>query len=204
MDFGAKVRAGRAILSWTRDDLAAASTVSAPAIKNIETGASSPTATTQRHICRAFENEGVFFAGQGVEHRVDRIRFFSDFLEVLEDAQASLKKGEELLLHCADERKNTPEVTGKIAELSRAGIVLRLTIETGNRAITTDPANYRTIDPALVESAEVSVIYADKYVLHVPDGERDIYILIKNRPLAAVRRREFEYWWKKGAPYVAA
>jgi len=202
MDFSAKVRAGRAVLSWTREDLAAASGVSGPAIKNVETDQSSPTGTTQRAIIRAFENEGVFFTADGIEHREDRIRFMGDFLEVLEDAQASLKKGDEILFHCADERKNSAEVTRKFEELTGAGIGLRFTIETGNRTITTKSSNYRTIAPALVESADVSVIYADKYVLHVPDEDRDIYILIKNRPLAAVRKREFEYWWRTGAPYA--
>ncbi len=202
MEFSAKVRAGRAALSWTREDLAAAAGVSAPAIKNIETGASSPTAATQGRICRGFENAGVFFTSEGLEYRKDRIRFVNSFLEVLEDAARDLRPGDEICLHCADERKNSPAVTAKFQALQRAGVGLRFTIEAGNSFITTVPDNYRTIDPGLVASAEVSVIYGDKYVLHVRDEDHNVYLLIKNSLLADVRRREFEYWWRTGGAYA--
>ncbi len=203
MEFSAKIRAGRAALSWTRDDLARASGVSAPAIKNVETESSSPTAATQRRICRAFENEGIFFTAEGIEHREDRIRFLYSFLEVLEDAQTTLKKGDEILFHCADERKNTKEITAKFQDMLKSGVSMRFTIERGNDFITTAAENYRSIDPDFVDRAEVSVTYGDKYVLHVSEGEKDVYILIKNRLMARQRRREFEYWWKTGAAYAA-
>ena len=202
MEFAAKIRAGRAVLSWNREDLAVVSGVSVPAIKNIETGQSNPTAKTQRRVLQGFESQGVFFTEDGVEYRTNRIRYFRDFHEVLEDARISLKKGDEILLHCADERKNSEEVTAHFQEILQHGIKLRFTIGEGNDYITTSSENYRMINSEVVKSAEVSVTYADKHLIHVTDHDQDTYVLIKNKPLAETKKREFEFWWSTGRPYA--
>jgi transcriptional regulator with XRE-family HTH domain len=62
---GAQIRAARAMLEWTRADLARASGISANGIANIETGASSPLAVTLERIQHALERAGVGFIDNG-------------------------------------------------------------------------------------------------------------------------------------------
>jgi transcriptional regulator with XRE-family HTH domain len=58
---GAQIRAARALLNWSRGDLARVSGVSANAIANIEMGASRPLAITLDSIQRSLEKSGVAF-----------------------------------------------------------------------------------------------------------------------------------------------
>ena len=77
MEFYQQVRAARAILGWTQEDLANHTNLSLPGIKNLETGSVNPMKRTQSRIIRAFEEEGVIFTTHGIERRPsDRGPFF--------------------------------------------------------------------------------------------------------------------------------
>lgn len=198
MEFYQQVKAARAILGWTQENLANRASLSVPAIKSLETGSTDPMKRTQSRIIRAFEEEGIIFTAHGIEQREERIFIFDSFLDILDDAQAVLKKGDYLLLHCADESRNTPEVREKALEMIRDGIKMRLTICHGDTIMMMDPKNYRWIDAEFFADSEVQVIYADRYVLHVPERGKDTFVLIKNSSLATMMRKQFEYWWRHG------
>jgi DNA-binding XRE family transcriptional regulator len=57
----AQVRAGRALLDWTRKELSAEAGISPETIKNIERGTFNPMADTLRKIIAAFAAKGVEF-----------------------------------------------------------------------------------------------------------------------------------------------
>jgi transcriptional regulator with XRE-family HTH domain len=57
----AQLRAARALVSWTRDDLAAKSGVFANTIRNFEHGVSDPKLSTLHKWRRALEAAGVLF-----------------------------------------------------------------------------------------------------------------------------------------------
>jgi transcriptional regulator with XRE-family HTH domain len=74
--FGAQIRAARALLRWSAEDLAEASTVGANTVRRAEAGdgLTSMTAANQRAIRQALENAGVQFidengGGPGVRLR---------------------------------------------------------------------------------------------------------------------------------------
>ena len=55
------LRAARALLDWTRDDVKAACGISPETVKNIEHGVFKPKAKTYEKIIRAFSERGVEF-----------------------------------------------------------------------------------------------------------------------------------------------
>lgn len=202
MDFSAKVRAARAAIQWSQEDLAKLANLSIQGIRDIENDKSSPTARTQHKILKAFEAHNYFFHEHGIEYREEKILTFYDFMDVLEDAEQTLRKGDDILFHCADEQRNTPEVTDKFNELRNKGINLRFTIEEGNKTITGSPKDYRWIDPEYFADREVRVIYADRYVIHIVEQNKDMFIVTKNEDAAETHRKEFEFFFKRGQRYA--
>lgn len=194
--FVRQFKAARAMSGLTQDELVELSDVSIGTIQKIEAGDGSVTERVKNKLIRAFEGLGIVFTVAGVEYHETNISFLGSFLDVLESVPRTLAKGHEVLIHCADERRNSAEVTAKLAELSQ-DYKLRFTIERGNTAITTDPANYRWIDPDFFANAEVQVIFADKVITQIK-GEKKIFIVIRSTDNARVARRQFEYWWKVG------
>jgi transcriptional regulator with XRE-family HTH domain len=67
---GPMVRAARALLNWTQEDLARRASVTPQTVRLFESGGSRPYRTTLAEIQRAFENAGIVFletdAGKGV------------------------------------------------------------------------------------------------------------------------------------------
>jgi hypothetical protein len=82
--------------------------------------------------------------------------------------------------------------------MEQAGIEMRLTIRHGDTAMSMDPNHYRWIEADFFADSQVQAIYADRYVLHVPERGKDTFVLIKNAALAKMMRKQFDYWWRKG------
>ena len=61
----AQIRAARALIGWTQTDLAQASGISQVAIKNLERGATDPSASTLTSIQDALDHAGVIFLEPG-------------------------------------------------------------------------------------------------------------------------------------------
>ncbi|WP_082613839.1 helix-turn-helix transcriptional regulator [Bosea sp. Root483D1] len=70
-----QVRAARALINWTRDDLAAASGVTIRTLARIESGQTSPRQTTMQSLVQSLEAAGIEFIaenGGGVGVRLAR------------------------------------------------------------------------------------------------------------------------------------
>lgn len=65
----AQMKAARALLGWTQDDLAEHSGVSGVTVKNIERGTTDPRVTTMTAILLAFDDAGIEFLENGVTIR---------------------------------------------------------------------------------------------------------------------------------------
>lgn len=115
-------------------------------------------------------------------------------MKVLEDITRSFPNGGEVLKHCVDDSKSTPQVIEKVREMRRAGISERLTISDKNNIIIGMPEDYRQIPDEYFASSEVVIIYLNKVVFF--DEENALVILSQN--LACVFKDQFEYWWKQG------
>ncbi len=196
------IRAARALLDWTLNDLSKATGVHVVSLQRVEAGKQKPEIDTLNAIYGAFLRSGVEITEDGVKETRQIVTILSDFLDVLKDVELALKAGDELLQHCADERRSTPEVTERLHALESRGIVLRFTVRAGDRFLTMHPDNYRGIDPEYFSSAEVMLVYADKTVLHVAGDDRDSFVLIREQRLADAMRKQFYYWWGRGLKCV--
>src|ERR1700679_3417067 len=71
-----QIKAARAILGWSQDDLALAANVSVGTIRNIEQG-NYPRNATLNHLREALENGGVEFLDcDGVKRRIEEVAVY--------------------------------------------------------------------------------------------------------------------------------
>lgn len=171
-------------------------------ISNLESEKSEGADRTLRRLRQVYEERGILFTGNGLEYQPYKTAFFESFLDVLRDAEQTLRKGDEILLHCADERRNVDGVQEKFDELRAKGIRLRMTYEDGNKFITGPKDDYRWIDPGLFGSSQVEVVFADKYFFHFQDQGRNIFVMTKNAAKANSAKKQFEYHWSRGKKWA--
>lgn len=192
------LRAARAYLNLHIKDVAELSGIAYQTISNLENGKSTGTDRTLIRLRKVYEDHGIVFTGDGLSFQPYKTAFFDNFVDVLDDAMASLKKGDEILVHCADERRNVEGVQEKVDALRKKGVRLRITCEEGNKFITGPKEDYRWIDPELFANSQVEIVFGDKYFFHIQDQGRNIFIMTHNKAKANAARREFEYHWKRG------
>lgn len=196
------LRAARAYLGLKQEEVSERSGVTTQTISNLESEKSDGADRTLRKLRDVYESFGIVFTGNGMEYQPYKTAFFESFLDVLTDAEESLKKGDELLLHCADERRNLDGVTDKFTDLRKKGIRIRMTYEDGNKFITGPKEDYRWIDRELFANSQVEVVYRDKYFFHFQDQGRNIFVMTKNKAKANSAKKEFEYHWSRGKKWA--
>lgn len=194
----ANLRAARAYLGINQSEVAKITGLDVNTVSSTESEKKSPSNTTLMQLRRFYEDRGIVFTQKGIEYEPYKVSTMDNFMDILDDAEKSLKKGHEILMHCADERRNSEEVTEKLNSLRAKGIRIRMTCEEGNTIITGKPEDYRWIEPELYASSQVEVIYADKFYFHFRDEGRDYFVLTKNKEKARTAKRQFEYQWSKG------
>ena len=191
--------AARIYLGLKQSEVAEKTGITENTISKMERGEAGSTERTLRRIRQVYEDLGIVFTAHGFEYQPYKTSIFENFMDVFNDAEQCLKKGDEILLHCADERRNSAEVTEKFNVLRGKGIRLRMTCEHGNTVITGKAQDYRWIDPEMFAAGQVEVIYKDKYLFHFQDSGRDIFVMTKNAAKARSAKKQFEYDWKNGS-----
>jgi len=168
MNFASKTRAGRAVLNWSREELAEWSGLSVPGISNIEKGQSA-TARSQNKILRCFQKEGVSFTDKGVEQVENPIFFIEGktheetYLQLLEEVLGHLKgkKSPELLIMYSDDSVSPPAVNDMYRKIRKNGIKMRQLIAEGNTHIIGPLEEYRYI-PKQYFINRVTLVYGDR------------------------------------------
>lgn len=193
-----QIRAARALLDWTTEDLAKRIGMSKGAISYIETGKNKPSGDTLESLYKVLSREGIVFTEFGVELRdnpIERLEGDHAYLDMLDQIHNLLSgQDEEVLFHCADDRRSSPNVIEKQKQMRDSGIRIRKTIADDNSTITRRLEDYRLIPADYVSSSEVIVIYKDCVVFDLGDA----LLRIRSEKLTSVWRGQFEYWWKKG------
>lgn len=196
MDFSQKIRAARAVLNWSRDDLSRRSTLSAPAIAGIETGADAKESSRAK-LLRAFESEGIIFTEDGLRLVKATQIFFEGpdwFNDLLEDVYQTLidKPDAELLIQNADDAESPPDVINMYRRIRNAGIRMRQTIAAGNSYMIGPVSEYRWI-PRDHFMNWVTLVYGDKVARCVSYDNRGVVTL--NAEEAEAERKRFELLW---------
>ena len=193
-----KLKAARALVEWTGEDLAKQSGVALTSVRNFERGEASMTMETHEKLARALEKAGVRFTATGVEMVDNTITFFEGedcYNRLLDDVIATLEpqKGE-VLFSGADDRKSSTAVKEQVETMHRSGISTRFLIEEGNTYILGKLENYRWVPKDYFTGHDVSVIYADKIGFYLPTTPERV-MLVHNPYLAEDYRQIFEFMW---------
>lgn len=190
-----QIKAARALLKWNQKDLAKCAGLNDDQVHSFESGRTR-SLDVLAAIQKAFLTQGMEFVDGGVVSKRVSSYTLDSYVELLDDISKSLKDGGEVLKHCVDDRRSTPEVIEKIKAMKAMGIKERLTISDENDFITGDKKDYRSIPKSYFATSEVIIIFSNK-VAFFADGQA---LIIRNQTLSDVFRAQFEYWWKQGKP----
>lgn len=206
-----QIKAARALLDWSQDDLAKAALLSVATVRKLEMGNISPRGKTNQHILDAFEDAGLeFIEPNGVRQRPDDIvvfdgengirSFFDDVYET------SLKTGEDVIQVWPSAR-DIVKVMGAYRQF-HAERMTALHEQARVKCILTEDRDYlpslyceyRFLSRHFVDSVPFYV-YGDKYAI-VPSlvGASMKVIVIHSRAASEAFRRQFDSMWEKATP----
>lgn len=209
-----QLRAARAWLNWSREDLAEKAGVVANTIAAIEKGdgSSEPNARTMGKIISAIEAAGVEFTDEGgVRPRVSRVTYFTGeegFHEFFNDVYESLKKTSDpdVCIANADEslfekwhKKYDAMHTARIADLKLPPYKVLLREDDFKSRISLGYCDYRRVSSNLF--ADICVyIYAEKTAF-VDFGHNTVTVtVVDSRKVSEALRRMFYVTWDSGEP----
>jgi len=208
-----QIKAARALLDWSQDDLAAASNLSVATIRKIESGHISPRGKTNDDIKRAFENADLeFIEPGGVRHRPDDIKiyqgaegaraFFDDVYKTAKD------RGGDYISVCPSDNRHFTKLLGdyreihitRMAAIKASAHVKCILTEDRHSVPATSYCEYRWIPTSYINSVPFYV-YDDKYAILADEIEASAKItVIRSRIVAAAFRQQFYSMWDKATP----
>lgn len=206
-----QIKAARALLDWSQEDLALAAQLSIATIRKLELGYISPRLSTTSVIRRAIENAGLeFIDHEGVRRRPDEIvsyegaRGREDFFD---DVCLTVKKGggdvlfvetpETGLLCGQDEPRFSCLET--LLKLNGTSVVRCLLTDMVEMPLPTPRLEFRFLSRHYVDPLPFCV-YGDKFAMFVSGkGSKSKMIVMRSSCAADSSRRQFYSMWEKGA-----
>lgn len=195
---GAQIRAARGLLSWSREDLATVSKVTAAAIKNIEdTPEVRPQVKTAEAITSAFAAKGVEFTERGVAWVDDLVRKLEGencYLRLIDEVYQELhnQPKAEVLSICTDDAVSPDHVVQAIKRWHDAGIKCRFLTHENSERFDFPLKEYRLIPERFYKNS-VMVVYADKVA--TLSAANDAVIIVRDKDQADMMRGLFEMIW---------
>lgn len=209
-----QIKAARAYLEWSQEDLAHATGLAVSTIRNMETGFI-PRGKTATLVRRAIENAGLeFIEPEGFRLKKDEIallegpesaaRLFDDILDVTRKSGGSFGAVMEslsmLTLFCEEIERGHPRFIEKIGV--SADILCLLPVAEKTAAL---PGNLQI---RMVEDKTVGpvsyLVYGDRHVIILPDGAEALrYVVLKSSHVACSYRAHFLCLWEKATPVNA-
>lgn len=207
-----QIKAARALLDWTQEDLSNKSGMSLAAVNKLEREIVSPRQFTLDTLQQTFEREGVeFVEGPGVRMTSDLFRMKvldgpTAPPKLLDDIYETLKtyKGKkEKLLSGLDEKLWEPwgnDVYKHLERLKKEDVYFRALICEGDTNLlpyVDVEKTYRWI-PKTLFTQMLYYVYGDKYAM-VLWGPPIRIIIIESKIIAETYRRQFELNWENGS-----
>lgn len=200
MPTGKQLRAARALVDWSADDLAVRAGVNRESILHIERGQRQPRAGTVEKIVRVLNDAGVEFNGErGVNLVSENFRVLEGgdcYLRLLDEVGRTLrsKKGAEVLSICTDDSVSPPEVTEAIRRWHDAGIRCRFLTHENATRFDFPLREYRAIPEKFYKNS-VMVVYGDNVAtLH---GTNAAVTVVRDMAQADMLRGLFEMIWQQ-------
>jgi transcriptional regulator with XRE-family HTH domain len=193
-----QLRAARALLDWSVEDLATAVDMTREALYKIERGTVQPQRATVEALLRAFDEYGVVFTdGDGVRLRRDVFRVIEGpdpYLSLLEDVFMTLRgTGGEVLFFYVDNAKSPQAVIDSDLRMRHDGIRFRSLIDEEKPYCLYPLREYRCI-PHEDFHNNTMVVYGNKVGVMI--GGNAACHLIRDQSYADTMTRIFERLWK--------
>lgn len=200
-----QIRAARALLEWSQQDLAKATGLATSSIKNIENDSTAHRRASIQLIGNTLDDAGIeFTAGSGVRLRNDILALHSgrnatsSLLDTLYQS-AHTSSDREICIFGFDEDM-AESLDGQnsrkhhIARLQTAGIAERILVAQGNRSFLNAPDCYRWLPTSYFNKSTPIFIAGDRVAIHFGTLKRRA-ITIHLRSLAQHLRQLFNFVW---------
>jgi transcriptional regulator with XRE-family HTH domain len=206
-----QIKAARALLDWTQEDLAKAASLSKPAINTLERRISSPKQSTLDAIQTALEQAGVAFTeGPGVklQSTILKTQIFEgedSLLRLVHDIFETLNgTDKELMVSGIEEDKfrdiGGPNILKQVEKRIKHGIKTKLLSCEGDTNFIEPIEHYRWIPKAFF-SRTPTYIYDNKYAIFLWGPPKKV-VLIENAEIADTYRQQFQALWDVARPPV--
>lgn len=209
-----QVKAARALLNLSQEELAAMTGLSITTIRKIEGGAISPRSKTMNAIKHAIEGAGwEFIHPEGIRRRQNEIviyegvggtdMFFDDVLDTVRqkggDVYGSIISQEMLTQSLGAHAKSNSDRLIKLNELARVKCLLS---QPDEMPILLAGYQFRTVLRCYM-SAVPYFVYGDRFVLVLPEGRDSFkYILHRSGSLVQHFRTRFLELWDVATPFM--
>lgn len=210
-----QIKAARALLDWSQDDLATATNLSIATVRKLELGYISPRNSTLTVLRNSLEEAGIEFTdADGVRRQQEDVRIFQGLhgcLAFLEDVITTIKKDGSELMAVASSNLALTYLFGAEAglfvekaiasqDISRAKIILT---DTFDLPLSSPRLEYRSISSNYVDPMPFCV-YGDKYALVAACETRaSKIIVVRSSAAARSSKKQFESMWNKAICFNA-
>lgn len=202
-----QIRAARGLLDWTRDQLAAASGVSVPALSKIETAKSNPHSDTLAKVQNALEQAGILFTdNSGVKLKSDIVAFLEGaegFKRFSDDRYFTALNDNREFLMCGGFQESFIKATG-IDYYNFHAERMRDIDGFKMRALNIDSSGSTTQLPSYIKIRHMPpaysltvpfYVYGSKLAIVLVDEQTRI-IVIDDERTANSYRKQFDLLWK--------
>jgi len=201
-----QIKAARALLNWTQNDLADRAGLHVNAVNNAERGLSAPRGGTMEKMTLALEAGGVAFIGhRGVElraHAVEVTKFEGkNFLRQLTDdiLEALQGPGDDIISLIADIRafdaRDTAENARYYNEKTARGFTERMITADMPGFYPKNAEGFRVLPQHMLGPVDIFV-YGDRTAFVV--WSQNEAVVLKNRDLAFTQKMYLESLWEEG------
>lgn len=209
-----QIKAARALLDWSQDDLAQQTGLAVTTIRNLEAGFA-PRGTTAGMICQAIENAGLeFIDREGVRRRMDEVEIYQDadssdslFDDMLQTAKkqggqilCAVQSQEMLMMSCGAHGNDR---AARMQRLLTHADFMCLLPEGAKLAISTPQVQFRALAKPNIGPVSYFV-YGGKHAIILAEGKDSFrFVVFKSPGLAHSYRAHFLMLWEKASPLKA-
>lgn len=209
-----QIKAARALLDWSQDDLALATGLSVTTVRNLESGDMSPRSATANVIRQAIENAGLeFIEPEGVRRRTDEVKiyqglnscdeFFDDMLQTVREKSGEIvsifKSPEAWMQSCSITRGNFERLQ-RLSEITKIKCLLS---EVLAPSILIPSLQFRTISKQHIGPVSFFV-YGDKHTVVLEEGSSTFrFVVFNSSSMAQAYRNYFFSLWDNASPFLA-
>lgn len=206
-----QIRAARAVLNWSQDELAEKSGLSIATIRKIETGHISPRGTTNNDIRYTFEDAGLeFIEPGGVRHKPEEITMLQGHKGLVtffdNVYQYARRNGGEILCVCPSEKPYMGLSGAATVHIERMTAIKHtisakcLLTEDIHNINCNSYSEYRVLSKHYIDSVPF-YIYDDKYAIFDFETTPSPKIFItSSRNISQAFRQQFYSMWDKATP----